>query len=97
DRRISAARIEQLLIEPPIGEPPAHPLLHAGGPAGGGGDEELIRLEPADDAVVEDHALVVEHGRVPDPADLEITHSTGIEPFEQRNGLRALTAELPQP
>lgn len=75
-------------------QPFLHPVQYGGRVARRGGDQEAVRCEADDGAVVEDHAVQVAHDAVADHADLQVAHHVGVEPVEEDGGVRALYVDL---
>ena len=79
----------------PLGLQPAfEPGQHARRTAGGGVHQVMLGAQAHRDAVVEDHAVLVEHQAVAALADLELAPGVAVHPVQQRGRVRALDVDL---
>ena len=96
DGGVLRAHVDDARLQPPVRHPPLDPLVDGFGAAGGRGHKEVVFAEARDGAVIENHALVIEHRAVPDTPDLQIANAIGIDLLEQGYRLGASDLELAQ-
>ena len=84
DRPLLGGRGEPDLEVRPLGlEVVLHHVEDARGAAGGGGDVEAVRGQPADDAVVADEAVLAEQQAVAAAAEPELRPGVGVHPLHE--------------
>jgi hypothetical protein len=74
----------------------ADPFHGLPGPAGGGGEIVVVFTQLDHDAVVDDAAVVVAHGRVFDAAFLDLAHIRHVHPLQRFEGIGSVNTELAQ-
>ena len=90
-----AGHVQDADVQPPVGVPPRDPPFERRGVARRDGDEELVVGQADDGAVVEDHALVVQHHAVADPAHREVGEPVRVQAFQELTASGPLTRNLP--
>jgi hypothetical protein len=74
----------------------ADPFHGLPGPAGGGGEIVVVFTQLDHDAVVDDAAVVVAHGRVLDAAFLDLAHIRHVHPLQRFERIGSVDTELAQ-